>query len=196
MPEKEMDYFTALYDVAKVINASLEPACVLEEIVRSVAEAMRVKAGSLRILDERKKKLILGACHGLSSDYVHKGPVLVEESGIDQEALKGKVIWIEDAQTDPRFQYNDMARAEGIRSVLVVPLVVGTTAVGFAGLHGRRQKVQKEGDSLHGGGGQPKRHRPGKRQDASASQTGTRPDGGVEVPSGRQLSSLIQAGND
>jgi len=130
MPEKEMDYFTALYDVAKVINASLEPACVLEEIVRSVAEAMRVKAGSLRILDERKKKLILGACHGLSSDYVHKGPVLVEESGIDQEALKGKVIWIEDAQTDHRFQYNDMARAEGIRSVLVVPLVVGTTAVG------------------------------------------------------------------
>ncbi len=130
MPEKEMDYFTALYDVAKVINASLEPARVLEEIVRSVAEAMKVKAGSLRILDERKKRLILGAYHGLSSDYVHKGPVLVEESSIDQEALKGKVIWIEDAQTDPRFQYNDMARAEGIRSVLVVPLVVGTTAVG------------------------------------------------------------------
>ena len=29
MKEKEMDYFVALYDVAKVINASLEPEEVL-----------------------------------------------------------------------------------------------------------------------------------------------------------------------
>jgi signal transduction protein with GAF and PtsI domain len=57
MKGKEMDYFVALYDVARVINASLEPSRVLEEIVRCVAQAMRVKACSIRLLDSREKGL-------------------------------------------------------------------------------------------------------------------------------------------
>jgi signal transduction protein with GAF and PtsI domain len=111
MAEKEMDYFTALYDVARVINASLEPSQVLDEIVRSVAETMNVKASSLRLLDKRRNRLALGARYGLSDAYIHKGPVLVEESGLDREALQGVIIWVKDAQTDPRFQYKEMARA-------------------------------------------------------------------------------------
>ncbi len=130
MQEKEMDYFTALYDVARVINASLEPSQVLDEIVHSVAETMNVKACSLRLLDARRKRLIMGAYYGLSVAYIQKGPLLVEESGLDREALQGEIIWIKDAQTDPRFRYKDMARAEGIMSVLVVPLKAGTRVIG------------------------------------------------------------------
>ncbi len=73
MNDKEMDYFHALYDVARVINASLDPSRVLDEIVQCVAKAMRVKACSLRLLDSREKKLIMGAVYGLSETYLHKG---------------------------------------------------------------------------------------------------------------------------
>jgi len=130
MKGKEMDYFTALYDVAKVINASLEPARVLDEIVRCVTETMRVKACSLRLLDAREKKLELGAAFGLSETYLHKGPIMVEESGLDRKALKGKTIWLKDAQTNRDFQYGAKARSEGIKSVLVVPLLLEKKAVG------------------------------------------------------------------
>jgi signal transduction protein with GAF and PtsI domain len=126
----EYDYFGALYDVAKVINASLEPDQVLGEIVRCVAAAMRVKACSLRILDSGKRTLLMGAAFGLSEGYVRKGLVLVSESGLDRRALGGKTIWIEDAQTDPDFQYHERAKSEGIRSVLVVPLMLGDNAIG------------------------------------------------------------------
>ena len=130
MKGKEMDYFAALYDVTKVINASLEPARVLEEIVRCVTETMQVKACSLRLLDSREKKLELGAAFGLSDAYLHKGPIMVDESGLDQKALKGKTIWLKDAQTNRDFQYGDKAKAEGIKSVLVVPLMLDKKAVG------------------------------------------------------------------
>jgi signal transduction protein with GAF and PtsI domain len=53
MTIKEKDYFTALYEVAKVINASLEPSEVLEKIACCVTEAMVVKACSIRLLDAR-----------------------------------------------------------------------------------------------------------------------------------------------
>lgn len=130
MRKKEMDYFTALYNVARVINASLDTSKILSEIVRSVAESMQVKACLLRILDAKKKRLLLGAYYGLSENYIRKGPVLLKESALDQSAIAGETIWLKDAQTDDRFQYKEMARAEGIKSVFVLPLRVGKKVIG------------------------------------------------------------------
>lgn len=130
MNEKRIDYFTALYEVVKVIHASLDPARVLEEIVRCVVETMHVKASSLRLLDSRNKRLVMGAACGLSDTYLQKGPILVDESGIDQKALQGETIRLENVTTDKDFQYGDKAREEGIKSVLVVPLMLERKAIG------------------------------------------------------------------
>jgi signal transduction protein with GAF and PtsI domain len=130
MAEKEKNYFKALYDVAKVVNASLETEQVMAQIVQCVAAAMEVKACSLRILDSRKERLLMGGSCGLSQGYLRKGPILVKESGLDRNALQGKTVWLENAQTDPGFQYQSQARAEGIQSVLVVPLTLAQKAIG------------------------------------------------------------------
>jgi signal transduction protein with GAF and PtsI domain len=130
MKGKDVDYFTALYDVARVINASLEPFKVLEKIVQSVVKAMGVKASSIRLLDSRERLLVLGAASGLSKGYIHKGPISIEESGLDRKALKGRSVWLKDAQTAKDFQYGAMAKAEGIKSVLVVPLMLEKKAIG------------------------------------------------------------------
>lgn len=127
---KEMDYFAALYDVARVINASLDPKRVLEEITQCVAKAMHVKACSLRLLASRGKTLEMGASYGLSGAYIDKGPIIVAESKVDQKALQGKTIWLENVQTDDHFQYREKAKAEGIKSVLVLPLIVEKEEIG------------------------------------------------------------------
>jgi signal transduction protein with GAF and PtsI domain len=124
------DYFKALYDVAKVINASLKPEEVLAQIVKCVAEAMAAKACSLRVLDSRGERLLMGGSWGLSEGYIRKGPVLIRESGLDRRALKGETVRLADAQTDPNFQYQGKAKAEGIRSVLVVPLRLAQKSIG------------------------------------------------------------------
>ena len=98
---------------------------VLKTIVSSTAEALGVMACSLRLLGPDGKHLLFGAAHGLSASYRAKGPVLVEHSGVDRLALAGRQpVYIANAQTDPRFQYPDQARDEGIAAVLVVPLHV------------------------------------------------------------------------
>src|SRR4030043_516738 len=81
MKGKDVDYFAALFDVARVINASLEPLKVLEKIVQCVVRAMGVKASSIRLLDSRERMLVMGAASGLSKGYVCKGPILIGESG-------------------------------------------------------------------------------------------------------------------
>ncbi|MCG6892397.1 MAG: GAF domain-containing protein [Desulfobacteraceae bacterium] len=145
MAVKKIDYFSALYDVAKVINASLRPSRVLEEIVTCVASTMNAKACSLRVLDARKKRLLMGAQHGLSEGYIRKGPVTVQRSGLDKQALKGETIWLKNVQTDDRWQYKEKAKTEGIRSVLVVPLVVEGKAIGVLRVYsGKVRKFKPE----------------------------------------------------
>ena len=73
--KKEMDYFTALYNVAKVVNGTLDVSQILDTIIKCVTETMRVKACSLRLLESRRRRLVMGAAYGLSEDYIRKGPM-------------------------------------------------------------------------------------------------------------------------
>ncbi len=120
------DFFEALCEALERIVGSLDHDEVMKNVVESTVQAVGIKACSLRLLDRRRRKLILGCSTGLSEGYIRKGPVLVEESALDREALGGKTVYLENAQTDPRFQYPEKAKQEGIFSVLVAPL----TAVG------------------------------------------------------------------
>ncbi|MGH2494034.1 MAG: GAF domain-containing protein [Ktedonobacteraceae bacterium] len=130
-PERlHSDYYTALYQAALAFSSSLELQEVLEIVVTNITEAMRVKACVLRLLDPRTGRLQLSAYHGLSSGYLAKGPVEVEHSPVDSEALQGKTVIIYDVSTDSRFQYIEAAKREGIASVLCVPLEVHGAAIG------------------------------------------------------------------
>ena len=122
MQECERTYFRTLYEAVRVINSSLEPTEVFNKIAERTAHALGAKACSLRLLDRTGKILLPGAAWGLSKGYMRKGKLDVDKSGLDQEALAGKTVFIKNAQTDPRFQYPQAAKEEGIMSVLVVPL--------------------------------------------------------------------------
>lgn len=129
-PRTHRDYYTALYQAALTISSSLELDQVLQSIAKSTTEAMQVKACGLRLLDQELGQLKLSSVYGLSENYLSKGPVEVHASLIDGEALHGSPVIIADAGTDPRFQYKEAAREEGIVSVLCVPLEVHGKAMG------------------------------------------------------------------
>lgn len=124
------DYYKALYQTALTISSSLELDQVLQSVVSSITEAMQVQACALRLLDQESGQLRLSAVHGLSNEYLAKGPINLVNSQIDSKALQGAPVYISDARIDPRFQYNEAARHEGLVSVLCVPLGVHGNAIG------------------------------------------------------------------
>jgi len=140
MAAQAKDYFNALYHVAKLVNSSLEPNDVLDGITKGVTQEMGVKACGLRLLDSSGAELVMGSSYGLSKGYLRKGKVLVEQSGLDKEALGGNTVYLHQAAEDPRFQYKEGAKAEGIVSVLVVPLMVGKRAVGVLRVYTARER--------------------------------------------------------
>jgi GAF domain-containing protein len=140
------DYYTALYQTALTISSSLELDQVLQSVVKSITEAMEVKASAVRLLDPRTGQLQYSAGYGLSGDYLAKGPVDVEHSPIDSEALRGVPVIIPDVAEDSRFQYKAAARREGIVSVLCVPLEVHGRAIGVMRVYTSEQCTFHEDD--------------------------------------------------
>ena len=122
MEDRFGHYFKTLYQVVKAVNSSLDPKIVFNQVAEKVSWAMEVKACSIRLLSSDKRFLEATASYGLSQGYLRKGKIEVSKSGIDQEVLAGKNVYVADACSDDRFQYPEAAKAEGIHSVMAVPL--------------------------------------------------------------------------
>jgi signal transduction histidine kinase len=111
-----------LYDSAQAINSTLELEQVLDRIVRRTADAMNVRACSIRLLDETGARLSVAAVYGLSESYVKKGDLVVSQNPLVREVLAGRVVALDDVRTDKRLQYRAQALTEGILSMLSAPL--------------------------------------------------------------------------
>ena len=119
-----------LYETSRAVSSTLNLSQVLSTIVRQATEAMGVKASSIRLLDEERRLLEVSAAYGLSDAYLTKGEVDPQRGEMDRLALQGQAVALLDATLDPRFQYPEEARKEGIRSVLSVPMMLLDRAIG------------------------------------------------------------------
>jgi len=120
---ERVEELTLLSETSRLLSSTLHPDAVLENIVRTMAEVMNVKACTLRLLNPAGDELVPKASHGLSPSYLEKGPVLVSENPNDQKALAGEVVTVEDMRNNPRVRYGDAARREGLVSSLSVGLI-------------------------------------------------------------------------
>src|SRR5512139_2394640 len=127
-----------LCSTMQVLPSSLDLPHVLNELVTSITRSLEAKGASIRLLDKTGAQLEIAAAYGLSQKYLEKGPVVVDHSPIDQEALRGRPIIVEEASADPRFQYPAEIVAEGIHSMLCAPLAGRRGPLGVVRVYGWR----------------------------------------------------------
>ena len=130
---KTIEYFQAFFEASQTIFSSLSLKRILELLVKRTVVALGAKAGSLRLLDEKTKRLELVASHMLSKKYLQKGIVSSDKS--IPEVMGGKVVTIKDAFQDPRIQYRKEMEEEGINTVLSVPVRVKERVIGVLRLY-------------------------------------------------------------
>jgi|YelNatPaOPRAMG01_1025707.scaffolds.fasta_scaffold00670_23 signal transduction histidine kinase len=109
-----------LYEISKPVIAAVGVENVLRAIVESITLGTEAKGCSLLLLSPEGDKLYHRVSYGISPEYVNKGPIQVDDTV--REVLSGKAVFIRDASRDPRVQYPEAARREGISSVLSIPM--------------------------------------------------------------------------
>ena len=139
MPESHsIAYFKLFYETSQTILSSTSLQLTLDTLVERSVAALRVKGGSLRLVDEQTHELKLVASCGLSATYINKGALSSDRSV--PEVLSGKVVCIRDAFDDPRIQYRDELRSEGINTMLSLPLVASGQAIGVLRLYSAERR--------------------------------------------------------
>jgi GAF domain-containing protein len=126
--KKQLINYETLLKVTKAISHSKDPEEVALMTVESIKTALGVKGCSLFLINRKNNELELATSYGLSDEYINKGPVSALRS-IAQSLEEGPVA-IFDVMDDPRIQYPNEARKEGIASLLSVPIVVGGNLIG------------------------------------------------------------------
>jgi signal transduction protein with GAF and PtsI domain len=120
---KAISHAIATYDDLNLLTSHL---------VEGTARSFSARGCSIMLFDDREKQLFPVATHGISDDYVRKGPIFVN---VKESAFsKGEPVFVKDMQKDPRVQYPKEAAKEGIVSMLSVPIksrgaVIGTIRI-------------------------------------------------------------------
>lgn len=116
-------------DAEKAINSSLDLKEVLRLICTSVVGLFKVKGASLLIHRKKDQVLEMASYYGLSDEYVGKG-ILDSEKSVSAIFQSEKAVIIEEGDFDASLQYPEKARAEGIASILSIPMKLDNTVLG------------------------------------------------------------------
>ncbi len=132
-PSRSLEYFRGLHTVAKVILSTLDSRQVIDLVIEIILAIMKVKACSLRLINETTRELEMVASKGLSEGYLKKGPLHADKS--IRETLAGTPVLIADARTDPRIEYLPEKAQEGIVSILSLPIIARKRVIGILRLY-------------------------------------------------------------
>ena len=125
---KQLINYETLLKITKAMSMSRDPEKVVLLTVESIKTALDIKGCALFLVNPKSDELEVAASCGLSKEYLNKGPVSSLKS-ISQSLQEGPVA-IYDVADDPRIQYPEAAKDEGIASILSVPIVVRGNVIG------------------------------------------------------------------
>jgi GAF domain-containing protein len=130
---KRNHYFKTFCKISKAFGTTLSKEKLLDLIVHSAIDTMEAKAACLFLADEEEDVFVPMAQKGLSENYLHASPM--QTKNIVDEILKGGYLSFYDATTDPRLENLEAKKAEGIASILSVPVMVKEKTIGVLSLY-------------------------------------------------------------
>ena len=127
--KRQLTYFKAVCEIGKAIGETRQLDKILDLIVSRLPEVMNLKACTIRLIESTKGTMELKAAHGLSRDYLDRGPL--DDELATYFILKGEPVVIPDATTDIHTLYHQQAANEGVGSILAVPISVKGEPIGM-----------------------------------------------------------------
>lgn len=112
----------ALSKISKAITSDFYLDDILRLIVTLTAEVLGSNICSLMLIDEKTKELAVRATQSISEEYNRKPPLKIGEGIAGKVALENKPIAVKDVTKEKEYKHKDIAKKEGLSSLLCVPI--------------------------------------------------------------------------
>jgi signal transduction protein with GAF and PtsI domain len=120
----------ALSKISKAISSDLYLEDILRLIVVVTAEVMKSKICSLWLVDERDQALKIRATQSMSEEYLKERSLKLGEGVVGYVAQENRPMMIYNVLKEPRYKEKELARKEGLVSLLSVPMCVKDKVIG------------------------------------------------------------------
>ncbi|HUJ10461.1 MAG TPA: GAF domain-containing protein [Verrucomicrobiae bacterium] len=120
----------SLFSVAQSIISSLNLQEILQRVTRDACQLMDTKVCSLMLLNSTRDFLELHACHGAGPGYLRKPPLPVADSLVGVVVGRRKPLRVYNVQEHDAYRHTELARKEGLVSLLSVPMMMGDVVIG------------------------------------------------------------------
>lgn len=127
---RKIEEMQTLAMVSEVVTSPQYLDDILDVVTEMAAQIMNTAVCSIFLLDKTESHLELRSARRSNNRYQHRPPLPVTEGVIGHVVQTGKPIYIADVRTDPRYKGNELAREEGLISMLSVPLTVRDRTIG------------------------------------------------------------------
>lgn len=124
------EQISALTKISKAISSDIYLEDILRLIVTVTAEMMDSNICSLMLIDEKKNELVIRATQSISEGYNKKPPLKIGEGVAGKAAKENKPIAIKDVTKEREYKHKDLAKKEGLCSLLCVPLTAKSKVIG------------------------------------------------------------------
>ncbi|HLO25534.1 MAG TPA: sensor domain-containing diguanylate cyclase [Geobacteraceae bacterium] len=129
--ESQVQALTGLIEVARAVVSTIDLDRVLRTILTSAMDFAGTPAGTLAAYDEKNKEFVLHSCEGLSVDFAGKKHWDVMPGGLTEQVLAAvDIFFIEDVE-QATYLNSPVELAEGIKSLICVPLRLQEEVVGI-----------------------------------------------------------------
>jgi len=124
------EYLATLNQISKAITSDLYLEDILKLVVSLTASVMKAKICALWLLDEKTKELKIRATQAMSREYLKERSIKLGEGIVGLVAQEKMPIAIVDVLKDKRYKEKELAKKEGLVSMLSVPMLVKNRVIG------------------------------------------------------------------
>jgi len=119
--KRQIERDEQIYQLSTLVAGEFSLQEVLGKLAEAAVKIVRVKACSIRLLDEEAGDLKMRSTFGLSDEYRNKGVVCKNDTVI-KAAFAGEAVVLDDVRVDGRVKYKEAAIKEGLVSQLTVAM--------------------------------------------------------------------------
>ncbi|MCA9434571.1 MAG: GAF domain-containing protein [Candidatus Omnitrophica bacterium] len=136
----------AIKSVGDTITSQIDLQEIMHSVVEQATILMKAKISSLMLVDEEKNELVLEWVYGSTPEYVDKPNLNIDSSLLGKVVKTRQPLMVRDVQNCEAYLHRDLARSEGLVSLLSVPLLWKEECIGVLNVYSaQRYKYTRDG---------------------------------------------------
>ena len=138
--QRRAHHLSTLSQVGQIIVSGRYLEEMLQLIVSFVTEMMQARVCSIMLVDKKKNELVLKAAKCSSEEYWQRPNLKIGKSLISRVVKEKRPLIVRDVTKEAEYRYPELAKKEGVRSLLSVPMIVKEHVTGVINLYSAEER--------------------------------------------------------